>query len=487
VIVAVTAPQAVIIHTRHFYSTDSAAFDDVAARALSHGHDPYTVSMSAASRLLLVPDRYWTYTVSGAHVAHTSYPAGSFLIDMPAVLLGLHHQVVDWMDLGAWLVTGALLFALLPAALRWVAALVTLTPIFVGMFSSSGTDAAFLPFLIVALWRWDRFGLPRPAGLARWIGPFALGVACSIKQLPWFCVPFLAIAVFIEGRRRSDGHAVRLMVRYVAVVAGVFVAVNAPFIAWHPRPWLHGTLTPLVDPLVADGQGLVTLATHGITGGVDLWLLALAGGLAYLTLLGAFATWYPVLKRVWLILLPLAFFFSVRSLASYFVDLFPIALVAATTVEPGVRGASRRGAGLSAGGHRRWYPALDVGLPAVGVVIAGTLAFTRHPLQIDVRAVTTAHQGRAVQSMAVVVRNRTAEPVTPHFLVNMGNNPNGFWTPPGGRRVVVAPHATTTVTLEAPPQTVAPETGAHWLIEAYVSNPRSLSTSPLELWHGRNG
>ena len=490
VLVSVTAPQVVVIHTRRFYSTDSAAFDDVAARALRHGHDPYTVSMSAAAHLLPVPDRFWTYTISGGHVAHASYPAGSFLVDMPALLLGVHHQVVDWMDLGAWLITGVLLFAMLPDSLRWVAGLVTLTPIFVGMFSTSGTDATLLPFLVLAVWRWDRFGLGRQAGLANWAGPVALGAACAFKQLPWFCVPFLACGVFIEGRRRARRRAPTLVARYLASAAAVFVAVNLPFIVWDPGSWLHGTLTPLVDPLVADGQGLVTLATHGVTGGVDLTLLTLAGGLAYVTTVAAFGIWYPVLKRVWPLMLPVAFFFSARSLASYLVDLIPVALVAATTVSPAQpvgQLASTGAVPRSPRGSRRWFPSLVIAVPAAGVVGAAALAFSSHPLQIDVRGVHTSHRGRSVETLTVTVVNRTGERVVPHVLVNTGNNPNGFWVPSAGRALVVPPHGSTTVTLRAPPQTVAPETGARWLVEAYASTPRSLSTSRLEVWHGRNG
>ena len=164
-------PEAIEIHTRKFYTTDSAAFDHVAARALLHGSDPYAISMSPAAHLLKVPALFWTYTVNGGHVSQFSYPAGSFLFDVPAMALGLHHAVVDWMDLLAWLVSGVLLFALLPASLRWLSALVVLTPALLGSFSSGETDAMFVPFLILAVWRWDRFGgtvrPDWPAGSAR--------------------------------------------------------------------------------------------------------------------------------------------------------------------------------------------------------------------------------------------------------------------------------------------------------------------------------
>ena len=239
-----------------------------------------------------VPDFFWTYTVNGGHVSHFSYPAGSFLLDVPAMALGFHHAVVDWMDLIAWLVSGVLLFLLLPTSLRWLSALVVLTPALLGSFSSGETDAIFLPFLILAVWRWDRFGHDRAAGLARWLGPVALGLACAVKQTPWFCVPILVTGIFLEARL-AGRPATRLAIRYVLIVVAVFGAVNLPFVAWHASAWLHGTLIPLVGGLVAGGQGLVSLATHGITGGVDLIMLSVAAALALVTVVAAFAVWYP--------------------------------------------------------------------------------------------------------------------------------------------------------------------------------------------------
>ena len=487
-------PQAIIIHTSAFYGTDAAAFDDVSARALLHGMDPYTASMSAATRLLKVPDHFWTYTVTGGHVAHTSYPAGSFLVDVPAMALGMHHHVVDWVDLAAWLVTGVLLFIFLPASLRWLAALITLTPFFVGMFGNSGTDAAFLPFLLVAVWRWDRFGTGTDAGPARWIGPVALGLACAVKQLPWFCVPFLAVGLAIEARGRKS-HPVPVVVRYLACVAGVFVAVNLPFIVWHPGAWLHGTLTPFLDPLVADGQGLVTLATHGLTGGVNLSLLTAACALAYVCAVVAFVVFYPALKRIWPLLIPAVFFFSARSLSSYLVDLFPVAIVAAVTVatatSPAMRPALhptrlRRSAPRPAVPVR--WPSRPVGLLALlatGVAVVAAVALSSAPLELSVRTASTSHGGRSVDTVTVTVRNRTGEAVTPHFLVNTGDNPDGFWVPVGRRAVVLGPHESATLTLHPPVGTTAPQQGARWLVEAYTASPRSLSTSPLVLWRRR--
>jgi hypothetical protein len=482
VLASVVIPRGIGIHVRQYYSTDSAAFDHVAANALLHGANPYTTSMAPAGLLLNQPSFYWTYTVTGTHVSHVSYPAGSFLLDLPALALGFLHLPVDWMDLIAWLVTGVLLFFLLPVWLRWVGALVILTPIFASSFSAGGTDAAFLPFLVVAVWRWDRYGQAKEAGVARWIGPVALGLACAVKQTPWFCVPFLVTGVAFEARR-TGRLAVRLATRYLAIVVGVFIAVNLPFIVWDAGAWWHGTLIPFVDPLVADGQGLVSLATHGVTGGVNLSLLTWAAGLAYLTIFAAYVAWYRDLKRIWLLLLPIAFFFSARSLANYLVDLFPVAVVAITTVVAPPRTAPA--------GERppRRQNRLLITAPAVAGAVAvlavSFLAFARPPLQLSVNAVYRSKVGGFIGSVKVSVRNTTGSTITPHFLVDTGDaHPAGFWFSPTEKFIVLAPHSTTTLRLRPPADIDQPEIGTRWVVEAYTAHPNSLSSSSLQTWKG---
>ncbi len=135
--------------------------------------------------------------------------------------------------------------------------------------------------------------------------------------------------------RRGGRRPLPTAAAYLAVVVGIFLAVNRPFIVWSPVAWARGTFLPFLQPLVADGQGLVTLVLHGFAHGVSLPLLTVAGLLVLLSLLVAFVVAYPVMKRIWLILLPLSFFVAPRSLSSYLLDLYPAALVAAVSVAPG--------------------------------------------------------------------------------------------------------------------------------------------------------
>lgn len=479
-LVAVATPRLVGVHTRRFYDTDAAALDHVAARALVHGHDPYTTSLSSAALLLKTPAGYWTYTITGGHVLNVSYPAGSVLAYAAAYALGFHHEVVDWVDLVAWIVSAVVLFLLLPRSLRWLAALVGMSGFFMGLFTGGGTDAVFVPFAMLAVWRWDRYGLGREAGVARWLGPVALGLACSVKQTPWFCLPFLVAGIVVEAHR-AGRPPLPLAARYLAVVLAVFTTVNLPFIVWGPAAWWHGVLTPMAEPLVADGQGLVSLALHGLTGGVDLGLLTAASALALLTVLVAFVAWYDRLKRIWVLILPAAFFLSPRSFSSYLIDLFPVAVVAVVTVAPAPVPAPGRA------GRLRWGRVdplrLGAAVLALATVAVTAASFVGAPLGITYRSSSIAHSQQRLYSLTVDVTNRTGGTVTPRFMVDVGApHPSGFWTAAHRRPVVIAPYRTATVTLYPPAPVYLPPWASDYVVQAYTTGPDWLSTSK-DIWH----
>ncbi len=484
---SVVVQQVVEIHTRVYYETDSAALDHVAASLLARGRNPYTSSLARAALLLKSPADYWTYTVGGGHVVNLSYPAGSVLVYAAAFALGFHHEVVDWMDLYFWIASAALLFFLVPRSLRWLSALVALSG-FVAFFSNGGTDAAFIPFAMVAVWRWDRYGQGRSAGIARWIGPVALGLACSIKQTPWFCIPFLVVGIYVETRR-AGRPPLPVVGRYLAVVVAVFTAVNLPFVVWGASAWWRGTTTPIAQPLVADGQGLVSLALHGLTGGADLPLLTAASVVALFCVLLAFAGWYGHLKRIWLLLLPAVFFFSPRSLSSYLLDLFPVALVAlVTTGTPGLPTTRHRfsqrlhGQGrLVRWTGRKWTRLAALGFAAVTCVTA-VLSLTGAPLDLAYRSASIGSR-RLLRSVTVTVTNRTATTVTPHFMVDDGApDPIGFWTIADRRPVEIGPHRSRTVTLFPPSSTYLPPEASDYVVQAYTTDPEAVSTTG-DIWH----
>jgi hypothetical protein len=99
-------------------------------------------------------------------------------------------------------------------------------------------------------------------------------------------------------------------------------------------------------------------------------------------------------------------------------------------------------------------------------------------------AIHTSQATLRLDSVTVTVHNTTGHQVTPHFLVDTGEqHPMGFWTQvtPGGQ-LELAAGATATVLLRPDEFTWSPPHGSHWLVEAYTTSPNALSTSPLQVW-----
>ena len=285
------------------------------------------------------------------------------------------------------------------------------------------------------------------------------------------------IGVFIEAHQ-AGRRPWRCALGYLAVVIGVFAAVNLPFVIWQAHDWLHGTTLPFSVPLVADGQGLVSLALHGVTGGVSLTWLSVAGALVVVAPLAAMVVWYPTMKRLWMPLLPLCFFVATRSLSTYLIDLYPVAFVAVISVAPAAGPALRR-----AVGGRRLVPGLAVLVPTVAALVVSVVAFSIIPLQVGVRSFSSSHAATSLDAVTVTVRNTTDGTVTPRFMVSSGSShPSGFWHAKGHRQVVLGPHASTVVTLFPDLYAPAPDHGGRWLVEAYTASPEALSTSPIQVW-----
>lgn len=170
------------------YGTDSVAFNQYAAELLLDGRNPYGHSMLPALDRFLVPTIYHTYLLDGTPVESLSYPALAFLLYVPALALGLSMQAAIFTDLAAWALACLLLWRLFPQRCAWAAALIMSFAVYTSFVAGGVTDALFLPFVLLAVWRWDRFGDPAEPGASRWLGPIALGLdgdqAASLVSVP---------------------------------------------------------------------------------------------------------------------------------------------------------------------------------------------------------------------------------------------------------------------------------------------------------------
>lgn len=450
------------------YGTDELAFDQYAAQLWMHGINPYLASMAPAFQQFLVPPIFHTFTLTGHTITQLSYPALSFLAYVPALALGLRAQAAVWVDVAFWVLANAMLYWLLPRGYRWIA-IITLSFVqYINYVVGGVTDALFLPFLLLALWQWDRFGDPEIPRWRRVIGPIALGLAMAIKQTPWFFAPFLSLGIVLDSLEKHR-PAGKIVGSYVAIAAATFFVANLPFDVISMGPWLHGTLLPLMANTVPSGEGLITVTlAMGLGGGLLRWYDD-AGLLLVVWLLAVLLFRFPRAKVWWPLAIPIVFFWTSRSFASYLIDLFPAALIGILSVSPGT-----------------WHPPArlrmlgPLAISALSLAFVGLVALalgTPAPLSIRILGTVSSGQFSTIQQLEIRAVNRTDEPVRPHFTVDSSGYLTSFWIVRGPR--VLAAHQVGLYHLVAPNTQSMPGILSGFQVMAMTASPPAVSTSAV--------
>ena len=459
------ALQIVVQSSGHGYGSDELAFNQTAASLLLHGTNPYGASFAYSLRQFGVG--WGTLTLSGQMVSSMSYPALSVLFYVPASLLlgaGTDGGLVT--DALFWVIGGVLLWRMAGPALRPYVPLLLMLPIPLIFVAGGATDPLYLPFVLIAVWRWDRFGDPDESSPARWIGPIALGIACCVKQTPWLLVPFLVTGVAIESQLRGRSWFAA-GTRYALLCGAAFLVPNLAFIAWNPGAWLTAVLLPLRSALVPLGIGPAELVSAYGLGGGDLGLFGFAGALLTLATLVIFVRKYERLKLLFPLLPLCGVLFESRSLESYFIFLIPILLVTATSVTatPWKAWGRRTALGLTAGGGA---------LAAVSVVLLLGALIDRPPLTMTVQH---GHVSSSLLVTDMTVANTGTEPVDVHFLLALDGTAEQLMRVTAGPAVLSAgAHASYTV--EATGQTPLPSAGYPFQIELTSTDPDILLATP---------
>ena len=356
-----------------------------------------------------------------------------------------------------------LAWRLLPNPVKWVVLPIATEIIYLGYAAGGVTDSLYLPFLILAYWRWDRFGDPTERSAARWIGPVMIGLAATIKQTPWFAVPFLVTGVAMEAHRRGQDSR-RVAARYCAIALAAFMALNLPFIVMDPVAWAKGVTTPALAHMIPSGQGLIGLTLFEHLGG-QLRFYTYASVLIVVVAFTLYLGWYKTMKRVWPVLIPLTFFWPNRSFASYMVMMLPAALIGAISV----RDTSVPG----------WRPARVAFLGALTTTGACLLAamISKPSLSVQVLSERSTGQLQSIDHLVVRVTNRSSSPIAPHYTITPGGQQTTFWYRTSGP-AVIPPHATVIERLEAPNTESMPGMNGGFIVDAFSDRPAQLATSP---------
>jgi uncharacterized membrane protein len=457
----------------HAYQTDELSTGQAAATVLLSGHNPYGVDLTHQLQAFNLPPQISTPIFGGGIVHTVSYPALSFLLYIPfGAVLGVGAPYALVADGLAWLALMALLWRVVDVRLRPLVPLLASSVVYISFVNGGVTDVLFLPFLCVALFRWDRFLSAAAPRHIRWLGPVCLGLACSVKPTPWLIAPFLLAAVAIEAGRRGI-NPWRSALRYGALAFGTFAAVNAPFIVMGPWAWAHGALLPLTEPLVPFGQGIAQLPLYLHLAGGHVSYLGAAGLGAIVASFGVFVAGYPRTIRLLPLLASAPLLVSSRSLLNYF--LYVAILVLVTSPGAGVNPVAWTEA-LTA---FRWVGRALIGLGGAAAV-AATCAFLVSPAPLHL---TVAGEHRGVDgagnptvSLTVVADNLSDRPVRPTFAVTSGGFMNPSWHPSSGP-VVLQAHVRATYELVTKDASSTLPKGTIYLVDALAPDPNSVSTS----------
>ena len=457
------------------YMTDEMAFDQWAATLWVHGINPYGHSLAAAFNAYQVsPDRF-TWTLSGKPVTLLSYPALAFEVYAPAIALGWTNQVAVWFNVLAWAVGMVLAFAIVPSKVRpWILVLASLS-VYIGFAQGGVTDALYIPFLVLAAWRWDRY--PQARGWAAIWPPIVMGLALGIKQTPWIIWPFLVMGFIGEARALGMNRQsiVRMVWRYTWISGAVFFVPNLPFIVDNPGTWLHGVLAPLLSKTVPDGQGLITLSLFEPWGSGSLHAFTWLSIVVLLFLLVVYPLTYPRLKSLTFLFPAIALFFATRSFASYLLMLIPVTVVAVATTR-----VSKIRTPLTP--RRKQVVIGGLGLSLILMTAAVALP---GPVGLQLDGLHTSGLLATVDRVTVTATNHGNQAVHPHFTANIGGVMTAFWTPIQGPPSL-GPHQSATYTLAAPNFGAMPPISGGFQIMAFTAKSETVTRTPIVLpnsWH----
>jgi uncharacterized membrane protein len=456
------------VYTGPDYGTDEIAFDQYAAQLALHGINPYLHSMAAAFPLFHVSPNGYTFQLNGQPVTTLSYPALSFEAYMPLLALGIATQAAVWIDVAAWALGAVILFVVLPRRLAPLVAVVASMDIYIGYAVGGITDFLFVPLLVGAAVRWDRFASTR--GLVAWRSPILLGLAMAVKQTPWLVAPFIVAGIVLESRRASAwGRALRDGLRYTGIATAAFLVPNFPYLLSAPGGWLHGVLTPFSPQAVPAGQGLISLSLSLAVGGGSLGAYTAAAAVVFVVSLACYVATYPVLKPAAFLLPSIVLFFAARSFGSYLVMLIPAAITAAATTRRPHRAACWR--------HWKWVVAGGAAASAISVTAALTAA---SPLGMSIRSVRTTGQLATVEQLDLAVTNTTGASVRPSFTIEDGTTLTAYWRRQHGP-AVLGPHERASYTIVAPSYFAMPSISNGFQVLAFSQDPPSVSRTSAYL------
>ncbi len=233
---------------------DGALQTEIAARALIHGHNPYTINFRGTIldhvKNSNIPDQFTLFT-------HYAYPPLQFLLAVPIVWLGDHFGFPP--DTAAIQI---LILAAAAAMLVWQTKswrdrsliwLLTFGNPLLYLYAIAGyNDTLFAGLLII---------MAALANRRKWLeAGIVFGLALAAKQTAWLVIPLWGWWLWQQAKD-SDQSERRRILNSVIMTVGVTGLLYVPFAAWN--------FSALYDSLVRFVSGTIT-GSYPISGS-SLW------------------------------------------------------------------------------------------------------------------------------------------------------------------------------------------------------------------------
>jgi hypothetical protein len=250
-------------------------------------------------------------------VSDVCYPAGSFLLVTPFITAGINDIrfiylifVIGGLIYTAWQIPGR-------RRLFFIGVALISLELWNGL-AIGETGSMIFPLLLIA---WIAIGEKN------WLSAIFMGLAVATKQTAWFFLPFYLILLWRTTQPKTVAAT-------IGIIAAIFVAFNAYFIAIDPAVWLQSVASPMTEPMFPLGVGFISLATSGL---INVQT-SLPFTIMELVVLIAGAAWYfrncKRYPEAGLLLAVLPLFFAWRSLWTYFFYITIIILARMLIKEP---------------------------------------------------------------------------------------------------------------------------------------------------------
>jgi len=325
-------PKVMNTFERGFGYNDSTALSHQAAENLLQGKNPYAKSNIIAALVRFSPyadrvtplragqfadqfpypsperlEQVWQKAVQNTdqlapeYANNLAYPAGDFLIPAFFLMLGINDIRITYALL-IILAVGYVAYSLRSSYRYYFIGVLLMSLELWNSIANGETGSMVFSFLLVA-WFLLRRNL--------WLSVVFMGIAVATKQTAWFFLPFYLIMAYkTTSLMRIVGAA--------AVISGVFLAFNLPFMISDLSLWFRSVFTPMDRQMFPLGVGIVTLVTGGILDIRSPWIFNEMEFVVMLVLIIWYFRYYKQYACMGPLLAVLPLFFAWRSLWPYF-------------------------------------------------------------------------------------------------------------------------------------------------------------------------